>query len=40
MLSSPHDYLIIASVSVALFLRFVQCRIHREIALGQIHDSK
>jgi hypothetical protein len=46
MFCSPNAYLIIAKVSVAPFPRFAQnlmlflCRIHREIASGQIHDSK
>jgi hypothetical protein len=46
MLSSPNACLIIASVSVALSPRFAQnltlflCWIHREITLGQKHDSK
>jgi hypothetical protein len=44
--SSPNACLIIARVSVALFLRFAHClmlflcQIHREIASGRIHDSK
>jgi hypothetical protein len=46
--SSPNACLIIARVSVERFLRFAHnlihslflCRIHGEIALGQIHDSK
>jgi hypothetical protein len=43
--SSPNACLIIARVSVELFSRITQnltlfiCRIHREIASGQIHDS-
>jgi hypothetical protein len=46
MLSSPNACLIIASVSVPHFPRFAHnlmlffCRIHREIASSQIHDSK
>jgi hypothetical protein len=45
VLSSPKACLIIVRASVALFQRFVQnlmflCRIYREIASGQIHDSK
>jgi hypothetical protein len=45
-LSSPNACVIIAKVSVALFPRFAQnlmpflCRIHREIASSQMHDSK
>jgi hypothetical protein len=46
MLSSQNACLIIARVSAAFLPRFAQnfmlflCRIHREIASGQIHDSK
>jgi hypothetical protein len=46
MLSPPDACLITARVSIALFPSFTQnsipflCRIHREIASGQIHDSK
>jgi hypothetical protein len=46
MLSSPNACLIVARISIALFLRFAQnlmlflCRIHREIASSQIHNSK
>jgi hypothetical protein len=46
ILSSQNACLIIARVSVTLFLRFAQnlvlflCRIHCEIASAQIHDSK
>jgi hypothetical protein len=46
MFSSSNACLIIANVSVALFPRFAQnlvlflCRTHREIASGQINDSK
>jgi hypothetical protein len=44
--SSPNACLIIGRVSVALLLRFAEnvmlflCRIHREIASGQMQDAK
>jgi hypothetical protein len=46
MISFQNAHLIIARVSVKLFSRFAKnvmlflCRIHREIAWGQIHASK
>jgi hypothetical protein len=46
ILSSPKACLIIVRVSVALFPRFAQhlmlflCRSHREIATGQMYNSK
>jgi hypothetical protein len=46
VLYSPNSCLIIARVFASLSPKFAQnlmlllCRIHREIASGQIHDSK